>query len=136
MENSKEVLDEATAAKCFAVAWNRLDSSVIEPLLSDDVIYESQHVLVPIVGRKKFIDYLQGKMDTVKKGGDDSKVFADIGLVMNNKPCVIMAQRTKSNLLATVLFDIDNNLIKRIDMCGVAPRPSEAKRYEEYPEEL
>jgi hypothetical protein len=43
-----------------------------------------------------------------------------------------MAQGDKDNLLAVVLAEVEDGLIKRLDLCGV-PSPRSARRSGEYP---
>jgi hypothetical protein len=47
-------------------------------------------------------------------------------------PCVVMAQGSKENLLATVFVKVKDGYIKRLDMC-IIPNPSVAIRSGEYP---
>lgn len=61
----------------YADAWNNLDASIIAPYLTEDFEYGSMFVLTTIIGRDKYIDYLQKKFETIKCSG--SKVFAKVG---------------------------------------------------------
>jgi hypothetical protein len=47
-------------------------------------------------------------------------------------PCVVLAQDEKDNLIATVLTEVENNKIKRIDL-GFIPTPHSVKRTNIYP---
>jgi hypothetical protein len=46
--------------------------------------------------------------------------------------CVVMAQGSKDNLVATVLAEVNDGSIKRLDMCLI-PQASAAARVGEYP---
>lgn len=53
----------------IALAWNRLDADVLEPFLAEDVVYVSQHVLKPLVGKLAVMEYLRDKMRTCHQSG-------------------------------------------------------------------
>jgi len=122
---------EEIAAIAFAKAWNRLDYSLLESIFSDEIIYESQMVLKPLIGKKDVCEYLKRKMETINQLGDSTRVYAELGKVMG-LICVIVAQGTKDNLEATVLFKVRENRLLRIDIC-IVPHPSEAIRFGVYP---
>jgi hypothetical protein len=72
-------MSEFELVKLYAKTWNTLNPAIIEPYLADDVVYESQVVLSPLVGKEAVFDYLQGKMQTIKQTRYKSDVFAEIG---------------------------------------------------------
>ena len=47
--------------------WNSLDPNPLRGLVSDDITYESSWVLLPIVGKKKFLSYITKKINTISK---------------------------------------------------------------------
>lgn len=86
-------------------------------------------------------------MQTIKKVLYKSDVFAEIGYCGSQdgnkiqvlsasafRPCILMAQGNKDEILALVLLETEAGKIKRIDICTVAPHPSSAMRIGEYPE--
>ena len=46
--------------------YNKLDVSCIKGKLAEDLVYESQWVLTPMVGKEQVYDYLKGKLQTLK----------------------------------------------------------------------
>ena len=57
---------ETENLKQLARSWNNLDISYIEKELADDLVYESQWVLIPIKGKEKFLFYLHSKFNAIK----------------------------------------------------------------------
>jgi hypothetical protein len=144
-ESAKEC-GELDLIRLYAKAWNTLNAEVIEPYLSEDVIYESQDVLSSLNGKIKVLSHLRGKMQTIRENLLQSDVFAELGYCGSQagfnvqvwaadegRPCVLMAQGNPKEVLALVLLETDEGMIDRIDICTVAPRPSSATRTGEYP---
>ena len=52
------MLDIETALRAYASMMNTLDSSKLEPLLSDDFHYASQMVLAEIESKQEYLDYI------------------------------------------------------------------------------
>lgn len=140
-------MNESELVELYAKSWNTLNPVIIEPYLADDVVYESQVVLTPLIGKEAVLDYLQGKMQTIKKNRYKSDVFAEIGHCGSQdgnkvqvlsaetfRPCVLMAQGNPDEVLALVLLETEAGRIKRIDICTEVPHPSTAMRTGEYPE--
>ncbi len=123
-------VDDALIA--YAQMMNSGDSEGFESLLSDDFHYSSQTVFSEIKSKKEFIEYIRPKLVSVRSSG--SAVFAEIGEMdaYAKGKCVVLAQGTKQNLVATVFAETDGKKIKRIDMC-IVPPPSAAKRSGNYP---
>jgi len=132
LDKSTDPEFEGYAAKAFAVMWNTMNASVIDPFLADDVTYESQHVMSSLDGKPAVMEYFKGKLQTVKDSGPASKPYFELG-TYQDRPCVTAAQGQKEPPLAVVLFKIDKGKIQRIDMCGVIPSPNDVERSGEYP---
>lgn len=62
----------------YVKAWNKLDVSIIEPLLSDEFTYGSMWVFEELHGKAAYMDYISGKFSAIKKSG--SVVEAKIGI--------------------------------------------------------
>jgi len=126
------MLDIETALRAYASMMNTLDSSKLEPLLSDDFHYASQMVLVEIESKQEYLDYITPKLDVVRDSG--TKVWAEMAILTHSfpGPCVVLAQGDKENLVALVLAKVKDGQIERIDMC-IVPTPQSAKRSGEYP---
>lgn len=134
-----ELLDESSAARIYATAWNTLEPDELIPWLAEDVIYSSQNVLSELSGLAQVSDYFQGKMKTLRSL-PDADVFAELGetrpypMAPNPpRPCVLLAQGDPDDIGGVVLFTVVDQRIKRIDLCTVAPHPSTAHRMGIYP---
>lgn len=139
-------MNEIELVRLYAKSWNNLKFEIIEPFLSEDVVYESQQVFEPLVGKGAVSEYLRGKMATIKKNLLTSDIYAEIGYcrsqagqrvqvlsAYDGRPCVLMAQGNRNIPLALVLLEVDEGKIKRIDLCTEVPHPSSAERTGEYP---
>ena len=126
------MLDIETALRGYASMMNALDSSKLEPLLSDDFHYASQMVLAEIVSKQEYLEYIKPKLEVIKASG--TKVWAEMAMLTHSfpGPCVVLAQGDKENLVALVLAKVKGERIERIDMC-IVPTPQSAKRSGEYP---
>jgi len=123
------------AVELYSQAWNRLDYSILEFHLSADIVYESQHVFSALEGKDAVTDYIRGKMETVRKSGQ--QVFAEVTVIPygpgKGDPCVLLSQGSKENAVVLALLKLSEGKISRIDICGVAPDPKSAKRTGIYP---
>lgn len=63
-------------AEIVCRAWNELDASLFEPILSDDFEYISVWVLKTMEGKGKYLEYIKGKFESIRKG--DNPVVAEI----------------------------------------------------------
>jgi hypothetical protein len=139
-------MNELELIRLYAKAWNTLNPKVIEPHLAEEVVYESQQVFSPLVGKEQVFDYLTRKMQTVRNSLPQFKAYAEVGYcgsqeaynvrvwsAYEGKPCVVMAQGNPDVVLSLVLLDTEQAKITRVDICTVAPRPSTATRTGEYP---
>ena len=131
-------LTKEDALRAYARMMNTLDVSHLEPLLADDFHYASQMVFEEITSRDDFIAYITPKLRTIADAGatayaemawDDSRGAARGG---GAEPCVVMAQNDKDNLVATVLAEVGDGKIRRLDMC-IIPSPNQMRRTGEYP---
>ncbi len=57
-------------------AWNELDASLFESILSDDFEYISIWVLETMKGKNRYIDYITGKFESIRK--ENNPVSAEI----------------------------------------------------------
>lgn len=53
-----------------AEAWNAIDVSIIEPYISDDFEFDSFWVFETMKGKERYIDYLTGKFDAIRRSGN------------------------------------------------------------------
>ena len=126
------MLDIEIGLRAYASMMNALDSSKLEPLLSDDFHYASQMVLAEIESKQEYLDYIKPKLEVVRASG--TKVWAEMAMLTHSfpGPCVVLAQGDKENLVALVLAKVKGDQIERIDMC-IVPTPQSANRSGEYP---
>ena len=75
---SKRHLSHDELVSAYVKAWNKLDATIIEPLLSDDFTYGSMWVFEELHGKAAYMDYISGKFSTIKKTG--SVIEAKIGI--------------------------------------------------------
>jgi hypothetical protein len=122
------------ALEAYARMLNTLDPSHLEPWLVDGFSYSSQNVFSELKSKAAYLSYITGKFETLKSGGPP--VFAEMGLVrafIVVRPCVVVAQGSPDHLVGLVLGVLDGDLLKRLDMCTVAPHPGTAHRSGHYP---
>lgn len=88
--------DSAKAALCvpLAAAFNRLDARLLEPLLSDGCVYESQSAIEGVRGKAEVLGYLGEKFVTVGAGGRAHLTTAELAADPGGKPCVLLRQRS------------------------------------------
>lgn len=126
-------LTEETALRAYARMMNTLNADYLEPLLAEDFTYESQHVFQPLETKQDFLQYIRPKLVTIQQA--NATFFAEMGTVAaygKNQPCVILAQNSRTNLVALVLAKVEDEHLKRIDLC-IVPQPQAAKRSGDYP---
>jgi len=125
-------LSQTDALRAYARMMNTLDVKHIEPLLAEDFHYSSQWVFAEIASKQEYLDYIRPKLETIATSG--ARVYAEMAVHdgWGGDPCVVMAQGSPSNLVATVLATVDGGQITRFDM-GMVPVSEDATRSGEYP---
>ena len=120
------------ACRAYARMMNTMDASVIEPFLHDGLVYDSQSVWNAMSGKREYMEYIRGKIETIKRSG--ATVFAEIAhsTAFGYEPCVILAQGNEDNWVGTLLIKMEGSLIRSMCMC-VVPSPYECKRTFERP---
>ena len=121
--NKLEIVNE------IAKGYNNLDSSLIEAVAADNIIYESQWVMSSINTKVETFKYLKHKFEIIKNV--ETKLFAEIAYY-GEDPCIILAQDTTENKVATLLIEVTNEQVSRMDICEV-PNWRDCKRTNEYP---
>jgi hypothetical protein len=129
----------------YAKAWNTLSAAILLPHLSDDVLYTSQNVMDKLRGIDEVGEFIEKKIETIRSH-PFAKPFAEIGFcgtqdketikvtsAYENRPCVVLAQGNKEYVGGLVLLDTEDQKIKEISICTVAPHPSTASRTGIYP---
>jgi len=137
-------MDQINLIKKVARAYNNLDYTEIEEVSSDQIVYENQNIFFALKGKKQVTGYLERKFNSLKNEGN--LFYAEIGVVkdQNNTsfedlmypegtPCIIVSQGKKENKVALILIEAENEKLKRIDICTVAPHWSQAAGTNEFP---
>jgi hypothetical protein len=127
--------DPVRARLCAAYARtvNLLDPRFLEELLAEDVTYESQEVLEVLRGRATVADYIKGKLETVRQGGQGCLARAELAREPGGAPCVLVHQRNSAcgrpglgRPVGTVLLEPDRaGKAKTIFLATIAPTPGE-----------
>lgn len=128
-DRSSASLDEMITCNLLAHAYNTLNAAFMEKILSDDLLYTSQWVLDEVRGKQAFLNYLHAKFQTIIKAG--SPIFAELA-IYQGQHCLVIAQGTKANPVATMLVKADDGRISEIHMCEV-PHFSECEQLGIYP---
>ncbi len=120
------------ACRAYARMMNNRDHTHIVDWLHDDLQYSSSWVMETMHGKEVCLTYLKGKMETLKR--NNSTVWAEIAYTdaFGAGPCVVVAQGTRENLVATMLVTMDGDKISRMCM-SVLPEPQECRRTGELP---
>jgi hypothetical protein len=130
--NRKAWIAIAEATLKYREALDALDVALIEGALSLDVVYESQSVLHPIIGRNKVLSYLSNKFKAV--AGSRRPLTLETGLIdlprAREWPCIIIRQ-AEDRILIVLSLD-DQEKITRIDIVTVAPKTEEARAADLY----
>lgn len=113
----------------YLTALNLREPHRLGAILAPDVRYESQIVFEPLLGRDAVLDHLTRKLQAIAKS--DAPTYGEVGS-LGGRPCGIAHQ--DGNREALFLLGLDaEGLIKAIDICVVAPHPSEASASGEFP---
>lgn len=111
---------EKDAAVAFAKAWNRLDCAEFLQLLAEEAVYESQWVFSPLEGKEVIANYLAGKMQKVKVSGKKVRAELSTARCANEygKACVLLKQGENRDTDSVMVFEVENDRIKRCDLCA------------------
>jgi hypothetical protein len=126
-------LTELDAIRAYCRLLNRRRVAAIEPLLADDFVYKRQLVAAPLTSRADFLRYIEAKFATLLR--TNSPAWGEVGRVRVGRllrPCAVLAQPTKRDLVGVALATVAGDRIVRIDVC-IVPSAREAERTGEYP---
>lgn len=137
---SHESADSARACLRYALAFNLLDASWVENLLSPFVTYDSQSVHVngapdPLRGEKVVFTYWQEKIETLRRSATRRPIF-ELATTSTGLPCAAGYQPAgdfdqnwlrKPLVNLTLSTDVDG-LITRALMITVFPNPATCLR--------
>jgi len=130
--------DAATAALCvpLAAAFNRLDAGILEPLLNEDCLYESQSALEGLRGKAEVVRYLGAKFATLRAAEAGNFTCAELAADPGGRSCVLLRQRSSAygrpGLGAVVGFfrvtpATDNGRLGRLILVTSVPPPGLCK---------
>jgi len=129
-----EDIDPAKLEACRAYArmMNTCDWSHIVGWLNDDLKYNSSWVKEEMIGKDNYLNYIKGKIETLKRS--TRQVWAEIAYTdaFGAGPCVVLAQGTPENLIATMLMTMREGKISEMCM-SIIPAPQECRRTGEFP---
>ena len=131
-------LSPEDALRAYAKMMHSLSVEPLAPLLHERFHYETQWnfheyaaVWCPreIATKDDYLAYIIPRLERLKESGVE--VFAEMAALPTG-PCVVVAQGDKDTLTATVLVDVEDGKIRRLELCTV-PDPYAAERTGEYP---
>lgn len=126
-------ITEEDALRAYAKMMNTLSVGTFGEFLADDFTYESQNVFSALTSKHAFLEYIEPKLETVARA--NATVYAEMGTIAaygRTRPCVVLAQSDKTNLVGLVLSEFSDGKLKRLDLC-IVPSPETAQRTGEYP---
>lgn len=119
----------AQTTKDYIVAANALDAVAIVVLLADDVVYESQWTLAPIVGRQAVGDYITKKYDTIRssKAARPEFQLGRIDLPQGSDyPVALVTQFGKAEAYVALSVDAIGRIVRH-DILGLVPPASRVR---------
>ena len=92
-------VDPAKASLCvpLAAAFNRLDAGLLEPILTEGCVYESQSAIEGLRGKTEVLDYLGEKFAALRAAGTANLTTAELADDPGGKPCVLLRQRASAH---------------------------------------
>ena len=109
---SSNSLSQTLVIEGLMETWKLLDVSIIEKYLSSHLQYNSAWVPDTIVGKREYLDYLDGKFQAMIKNGNIPKVEV---IEENGKPCICLSQN-EQNVSSILDFEISNGIITKLLM--------------------
>lgn len=103
----------------YAKGWNNLNFTNFFECLDADCELSSYWVLSNLKGKLAIADYLNKKVETIKRA--NHKVYAELGtctVTEVGSPCVVLAQSDPANREGVVTFKINSNLVTEMNICA------------------
>ena len=116
---------EKKILEIYANSWNTLNTEKLEKFIDDHVVYNSQWVYDTLNGKIEFMNYFNGKLETLKKSTSQTKVKAELKTIINymefiRRPCIEVTQRTKEEEVQVyITIEINKGKITQINMCHI-----------------
>lgn len=70
MEMNEIYEKDKAIVQAIVDAWNKLDTSIMEPYLADDLKYSSHWVFQTLESKDEYLDYLNGKFERLRSIGE------------------------------------------------------------------
>ncbi len=98
--------------------YNQNDFRALEPHLANECHYESQWVFEALVGKRKIMEYLLAKAETIAKyNAFPVAKHARILSPYRDKECILLYQGDLHAPACIVIIEEKANTITRIDIC-------------------
>jgi hypothetical protein len=129
MRTQRFALEEALI-RSLAKSWNNLDTREVSPNLHNNMVYVSQWVVNPLLGKKQFLQYLSTKFAHLRAAYNTHEIRINAAMATHpallNRPCVVLSQSYPGHFIQTCLFiNVQDSLIHKIDLCHT-PSPKRA----------
>lgn len=99
----------------LAEAYQQYDASIIEPYLADDMHYASMWVFHEMTSKKEYMDYLVGKLQTMKKSGTRIE-FKLIPGGMHENGLVITNQKVEEGYMGFIADFNEEGKVKMLNI--------------------
>jgi len=110
-----EQLSVEEALRAYARMMHNLSADYLEPFLADDFHYSSAWVEEVLTTKKRYLDYIRPKLESIRCSGD--RVWAEMSWLPDSRGSyLVMAQGDQENIVGTVWAQVEGGKIKRIDM--------------------
>ena len=96
----------------LAEAYQTYDASILEDYLADDMHYASMWVFHEMTSKQEYMDYLTGKLQTLKKNGVRMEFQIVQGMMHEKALLVINQQSPDGNFGFVADFNDDGKVIK------------------------
>ncbi|MBM3160136.1 MAG: hypothetical protein FJZ66_02285 [Bacteroidetes bacterium] len=123
---NEEHKTEIEILEIYATCWNTLNSNKLISLLDEQVEYNSQWVIESLKGKQSFLNYFNGKLQTLRNARNKTKVSAELKMSQKwtshlLKPCLLITQRNNNGdqNQVTLFIEVQDGKITRIDLCDV-----------------
>lgn len=110
----------------YKSCWNSLESINIQPFLNENVEYSSMWVFETIVGKQAFLNYFNGKLNTLKNKSDTVQIQSKLCLASTSTsedlvPCLVINQRFENGNEQNVslFIEVEDELITKINLCDM-----------------
>ena len=118
--------------EAYCRCMNTLDIAPLATVLHPNFAYASQTVAEELTPCATFLDYMVGKLDTMRKSKQTSPVWAELCAPDEERPYALLAQGEKDNVVAVVFAKEQDGLLLRLDLC-IVPPPQNFARTGVYP---